>query len=153
MQKLGITITLILLLACISSSCDDNITSKLPAEQQEYGEDAAYFLALQEMENGNIDKAIKLFTRNTKKCETSLIAKRSAEALTTIGSAKQRKHACECLLSNYDDDETKIIAIKYYEESNNNNKIVETTSSISIKNTSNEIIKARFKAIEALLNS
>lgn len=152
MQKLGITITLILLLACISSSCDDNITSKLPPEQQEYGEDSAYFLALQELEKGNTDKAIKFFTRSTKKSETNLIAKRSSEALTTIGSTNQRKHACEYLLSNYNDDETKIIAINYYKEINNNNKIIEATSSISIKETSNEIIKARFTAIEELIN-
>lgn len=116
------------------------------SNQKKFGDDSPYFLALQEAEKGNEKDAIRLFSLARKKGST-LIAKRSAEVLTLIGSVKERIDAADILVKQYDDESSLLTAVRELFQHGEFVKIITLTDKISLQSAKNEIIKLRLLSL------
>lgn len=114
--------------------------------QKKFGNDSNYFLALKEAEKGNQKDAIRLLKIARKK-GTSLIAKKSAESLTLLGSVKDRLEAAEFLAEQYHDEESLAISVREFFSHGEYAKVISLTDGISLENAKNEIIKYRLLAL------
>ncbi|MCR5762725.1 MAG: hypothetical protein K6G00_05000, partial [Treponema sp.] len=83
-----------------SASCKQNNSL-----QQKYGVDASYFMGLRDLQLGDEATATREFKRSAKK-GSELIARKSREMLTTIGSIDNRIKECFALYDFYKDEDS-----------------------------------------------
>ena len=114
--------------------------------QKEFGDDSNYFLALQASENGKEDEALRLFKIARKK-GSRLIARRSAEALTMLGSVKERVSSSVFLAENYGDDAALALACRELFQHGEFVSIIKLTDKCSLESSKNEIIKYRMQSL------
>ena len=114
--------------------------------QKEFGNDSNYFLALQASDNGNENEALRLFKIARKK-GTALIAKRSAEALTMLGSVKDRVDSSIYLAKNYDDESSLAIACRELLQHGEYVSIINLTENLPLDSAKNEIIRYRLESL------
>ncbi|MBB5226908.1 lytic transglycosylase domain-containing protein [Treponema ruminis] len=114
--------------------------------QKKFGHDSNYFLALQASDNGNEEQALRLFKIARKK-GSKVIAKRSAESLTILGSVKDRLDAATYLADKYDDESSLIIACRTFFQNNEFATIIKRTEGISLEKAKNELIKLRLLSL------
>ena len=114
--------------------------------QKEFGDDSNYFLALQASDNGNENEALRLFKIARKK-GTPLIAKRSAEALTMLGSVKERVESSLYLAKNYDDESSLAIACRELLQHEEYVSIINLTEKLALDSAKNEIIRYRLESL------
>ena len=141
---LPIFIFLILFSACakVGTSNSKNQNSA----QKEFGQDSNYFLALQASDSGNEDEALRLFKIARKK-GSPLIAKRSAESLTILGSVKDRLEAATYLADTYDDESSLVTACRTFFQNEEFATIIRRTDKISLETAKNELIKLRLLSL------
>ena len=129
------------------SSCERAGTSNSRiSAQKKFGHDSNYFLALQASDSGNEDEALRLFKIARKK-GSNVIAKRSAESLTLLGSVKDRLDAATYLADSYDDESSLIIACRTFFQNNEFSTIIKRTDGISLEKAKNELIKLRLLSL------
>ncbi|MBR1403080.1 MAG: lytic transglycosylase domain-containing protein [Treponema sp.] len=116
------------------------------SNQKRFGSDSNYFIALQEAEKGKEEDAIRLFSLARKK-GTPLIAKRSAESLTQIGSVTERVQAACYLAEHYDDEASLATACRELYSHDEFIKIIALTDGISLESAKNEIVKLRLLSL------
>ncbi|MBR1721868.1 MAG: hypothetical protein IJ727_05210, partial [Treponema sp.] len=134
-----------LLILVLFSACAKVETSQNTL-QKKFGNNTYYFLALQEAEAGNEQEAQRLFKLSRKKAN-SLIARRSAESLTLLGSVRERLDAADFLVKNYDDESSLITACRCFFLYDEFAKVISLTDKISIETAKNELIKLRLKSL------
>lgn len=114
--------------------------------QKLYGNDADYFIALRELENGNEKEAARLFT----KCSATgsyYAARRSTEELTKLGDVQDRIAACRALLKKYTDEDAMLIAAREYESDEEFSKIIVMTDGIDMMRSADELVRIRLTAM------
>ena len=137
----------IIILLLVFSACERAGTSSSKnSAQKRFGHDTNYFLALQASDNGNEDEALRLFKIARKK-GSNVIAKRSAESLTLLGSVKDRLEAATYLADNYDDEASLITACRTFFQNNEFSTIIKRTEGISLETAKNELIKLRLLSL------
>ena len=114
--------------------------------QKEFGDDSNYFLALQAAESGNEKEAVRLFSLARKK-GSPLIARRSAESLTLLGSVGERVEAASFLAGQYDDEESLAVACRELFSHGEFVRVISLTDKIQIESAKNEIIKFRLQSL------
>ena len=114
--------------------------------QKKFGDDAHYFLALQAADRGDEAEAQRLF-KISRKRSNSLIAKRSAEALTLLGSVSDRIEAAQFLAENYTDENSLVTACQELFNHGEYAKIISLTDGISLADSRNELIKLRLLSL------
>ena len=114
--------------------------------QKKFGDDAHYFLALQAADSGDEAEAQRLFKISRKK-SNSLIAKRSAEALTLLGSVSDRIESAQFLAENYTDENSLVTACQELFNHSEYAKIISLTDGISLADSKNELIKLRLLSL------
>ena len=134
-----------LLILVLFSACAKVETSQ-NSLQKKFGNNTYYFLALQAAEAGNEQEAQRLFKLSRKK-GNSLIARRSAESLTLLGSVGERLAAADFLVKNYDDEASLITACRCFFLYNEFAKVIALTDKISIETAKNELVKIRLKSL------
>lgn len=128
----------VLLLLLVFSACAKVENSA----QRKFGADSNYFLAVQAAESGNEDEAKRLF-KIARKNGSFLISKRSAEALTVLGSVTERIEAASFLAENYGDENSIATSCRELYSHGEYAGIISLTENISIESSKNEIIKLR----------
>lgn len=128
------------------SACAKVGTLNQSSAQKEFGQDSNYFLALQASDSGNEDEALRLFKLARKKA-SPLIAKRSAESLTILGSVKDRLEAATYLADNYDDESSLVTACRTFFQNDEFATIIKRTDKISLETAKNELIKLRLLSL------
>jgi len=137
----------IIILLLFFSSCEQAGTSSSKnSAQKRFGHDSNYFFALQASDNGNEDEALRLFKIARKK-GSKLIAKRSAESLTILGSVKDRLEAAKYLADNYADEASLVTACRTFFQNNEFATIIKRTEGISLETAKNELIKLRLLSL------
>lgn len=114
--------------------------------QKKFGNDSSYFLALQASENGNEKEAMRLFKLACKKA-SPLIARRSAESLTLLGSVTERIEAANYLAETYDDEAALTMACAELFQHGEFSSIIKFTDGISLESSKNELIKLRLQSL------
>mgnify|MGYP002624942070 CR=1 FL=1 len=114
--------------------------------QKQFGEDSNYFLALKKAEAGDEKEAIRLFASASKKA-SPLVAKKSAESLTLLGSVPQRITASVSLAQNYGDESSVLTACKELFLHEEFSKIIGFTEHISPVSSKNELVKLRLLSL------
>ena len=114
--------------------------------QKKFGDDADYFIGLRFLEEGNEKAAREKFKYCIKK-GTSACARKSAEALCTIGNIQEKNAAAENLLQLFPGDESLLIAARQFSSSNEINKLIYYTSDLDFSTAKNEVIRLRLEAM------
>lgn len=138
--------TQILLLALLLSLVTTNCKAGGTELQQEYGDDASYFMALSSLSNGDEDNAIRLLKESAKK-GTPLVARRSAEKLATLGSVQERITKYLELYKQYPDNNALQLAVKELFNDEEYARIIQLTSTIDVTTCNNELAYARCTAL------
>jgi len=129
----------------ILSSCRISTANSL---QQEFKDDAYYFLALQAADEGDNEKAINYF-KMTRDSETAseIIVRRSAESLTLLGDVIERNEAALYLAKKYNDDNALLIASRELFKQNEFASIIRITDNIDFEKAPNDLVKIRFDSM------
>ncbi|MCR4823089.1 MAG: lytic transglycosylase domain-containing protein [Treponema sp.] len=114
--------------------------------QKKFGADSNYFLALQAAEKGQEEESQRLFKISRKK-GSSLVARKSAEALTLLGSVDEKIQACDYLANNYKDENSLSMACQQLFDCGEYAKVINLTEGLSLKDSKNELIKLRLLAL------
>ena len=134
-------IVIVLALALFSACArDDN------SPQKQFGDDSNYFLALQASDKGNEHEALRLF-KSARKKGSPLIAKRSAESLTMLGSVKERIESANYLADTYTDESSLTTACREFFLHGEYASIIKRTDGISLETSKNELIKLRLLSL------
>ena len=139
-------LTALVFLILFSACTRVGTASSRNAAQKKFGDDSAFFLALQAAENADEKEALRLFSIARKK-GSPLIAKKSAQALTQFGTVRERIEASEQLVSLYDDEVSLAAACRELFSHNEFTKIINLTEKISLEDTKNEIVKYRLLSL------
>ena len=137
----------VLVFLLIFSACARvGTSSSKNSPQKKFGDDAHYFLALQAAEKGDENEALRLFKIARKK-SNPLIAKRSAEALTLLGSVTERIEAASFLAETYCDEPSLVTACQELFSHGEYAKVISLTDGISLEESKNELIKLRLMSL------
>lgn len=111
-----------------------------------YGEDSQYFLGLEELKNGNQEKAKKCFTRCVKK-GGYYPARKSSEQLALMGNIQDKIKSCKEFIKKYDDDQAKFFACNEFTKNKEYALVIEATEKIDLATAPNELIRLRLDAM------
>ena len=116
--------------------------------QQEFKDDAYFFMALQAADEGDNEKAMRYF-KISRDSETGspIITRRSAESLTMLGNVLERNEASTYLAEKYKDDSALLIAAREFFKQNEFATIIKITEHIDLANAPNELVKIRFDSM------
>lgn len=120
--------------------------NQIPAAQEIFGADVDYFLGLQFLADEKENQARQKFMACMKN-GSYFCAKKSAEALTTMGNLQDKNRACENMLAMFPDEDSVLIAARQFYLSGEYNKVIEITNNISLETSDNELIKLRVQAL------
>lgn len=133
----------------IFTSCSQSRAETLKSE---FGDDAWYFMGLKAVDDGDVKNAIRYF-EDSRQNGTYYIAKKSAEALTQLGTLGQKTAGCIYLAKNFKDTDSLYIACSNLESEHLYSEIVSVTSNLDIVNTPDSIIQMRLNALYELNDS
>lgn len=133
---------LLLLFLLLLSSC--SAIEETP--QKKFGKDAAYFLALHAIENGNEKEAIRNFKIARQK-GSSCISRRSAESLTVMGSVKDKVAAAKYLVENYDGENSLLIACRELIRDEEYSLVIRYTENVDVEYSENELVRIRLESL------
>ena len=128
------------------SSCSQSEASSL---RRDFGDDSYYYMALNSLDEGDEKNAVRQFTI-ARDNGTYYVAKRSAEALTQIGTLEEKISSCIWLAENYAETDSLYIACSQLEELKAWSEIVRITMHRGIEDTPDSIIKIRLTALYEL---
>ena len=117
-----------------------------PEGQKHFGIDADYFIGLKLLQEGNQNAARTKFNRCIKK-GSPYCARKSAEAICSIGSIQEKNASAEYLLKNFPGEDSLLIASKQFAASGEINKLIYYTSDLDFSKTKDEIIRLRLEAM------
>lgn len=120
--------------------------------QKKYGNDAFYFLGLQNLENGNKKEALRFFSKGVRQGGL-YTARLSAEELTKIGTVQEKLAACENLVDKYDDEKALLLYAKNMSEQKEFSYIIQKTENVDLEKSSNSLIALRLYAMAARQDS
>lgn len=118
----------------------------VPNAQKEFGSDSAYYIALRKLEQ-NQEKEARTYLLKCAKKGSYYCAKKSAELLTELGTHEQRKQACEFLVKNFPDSNSKLIAAKEFLYLNEISNVISITANLDFATENNELLKLRMEAL------
>ena len=104
-----------------------------PEGQKHFGIDADYFIGLKLLQEGNQNAARTKFNRCIKK-GSPYCARKSAEAICSIGSIQEKNASAEYLLKNFPGEDSLLIASKQFAASGEINKLIYYTSDLDFSN-------------------
>lgn len=107
---------------------------------------AEYFIGLQKLAEGKEDEARTKFVTCLKK-GSGLNAKKSAQILTTMGNIQEKNKACKELLKLYDDEESKLIAVKQFLSADELGTVIQITENLDYEKSDNELLRLRMEAL------
>lgn len=134
-MKKFIVLTCLVLFFSSCSAVDKN-------PQKKFGKDSYYYLGLKAADQHNEREAVRLLKISSEK-GSEAVSRRSAEALTMIGSVKDRVEASKILAERFSDEEAAIIACKELFRDGEFSSIIEITDGTDLKSGSNELIEFR----------
>ena len=143
MKKL---VPVLLFLLLFSACARVGTSSSKNSPQKKFGSDSNYFLALQSAEKGEDKEAERLFKIARNK-GTPLTARRSAEALTLMGSVTDRIAAAHFLTNTYSDEAALLLACRELFSHAEYASILSLTESIDLATAKNELIALRLKSL------
>ena len=120
--------------------------------QKKYGNDAFYFLGLQNLENGNKKEALRFFSKGVRQGGL-YTARLSAEELTKIGTVQEKLAACENLVDKYDDEKALLLYAKNMSEQKEFSYIIQKTENVDLEKSSNSLVALRLYAMAARQDS
>jgi len=138
--------TVLFCILTVSVSFSGCSQSVFESPQKTYGNDASYFIALRELENGNEQEAMRLFEKCTKK-GSYYPARESAEELAKLGNVQDRIAACRKLVKKYNDEEALLVAAREYESDEEYSRIIVLTDSVDILHSTDELVRIRLTAM------
>ncbi len=115
--------------------------------QKEFGIDAEYFAGLKLLENGKEKEAWNKFEKCAKK-GSYYCARKSSEALASMGSLQEKKISGMELYKKYLDSDSLLIAVKNLNDADDIHNLIEITNQIDYSSEYNEIIKLRLEAMK-----
>ena len=137
--------TLLITFACgllfFSAGCTPDNTL-----QKKYGADASYFMGLRAAQLGDEVSAIRDFKRSIKK-GSSLIARKSREALTTMGSNDARIKECFLLHQTYHDEDSLLLLCKALYDNREYAQVIKVSEEIDLTECSNELAYYRCSSL------
>ncbi len=125
------------------TSCQNSATS---SPQQQFKSDSTYYMALKAIDQNNTSDAIRLFTQGSKK-GSYYNARRCAEALTQIGTTKQKTEASIILANKYNDNDALLVACRQLYKNGEYIEIINLTKDIDLKSASDELIRLRIESL------
>lgn len=138
-------ITSIILATQLLFSCKVSNASPL---QQEFKDDAYFFMALQAADEEDDEKAMRYFKISRDSENSSpIIARRSAESLTMLGNVLERNEASTFLAEKYKDDSALLISAREFFKQNEFATILKITEHIDLATAPNELVKLRFDSM------
>lgn len=142
MKKISVLLAVLFLI----SSC--SAVDVGGAAQKRLGKDSYYFLGLKDADSGDEKEAVRKFKISRGK-GSELVARRSAESLTLLGSVKERISASVYLAEHFADEEAQIFASRELYRDGEFSKVIEITDGLDLAKASNELIALRmFSLIE-----
>ncbi len=138
------SITLILALSLLSASCSSH--SNLVSQ---YGDDANYFIALREIQEGNSTAAKNHLKKSAKK-GSPLIARRSLETLASMGTVKERMDSFISIYKLFPDETSLLEACRELYTYKEYAKIIQLTGDIDLSKCNNELAFYRINALYKL---
>lgn len=120
--------------------------SAFDSPQKLYGEDANYYIALRELNNGREKEAMQLLSYCAEK-GSYYIARRSAEMLTTLGTLRDKLAASKKLVEKYADDEALLVACQQYELAEEYTKIIMLTETLNMAECDSKLARMRLMAL------
>ena len=114
--------------------------------QQEYGDDAHYYLGLHALSENDTDKAIRLFTRAAERGSRYVVL-RSREALTRLGNIQMRVIASDALIAQFPDERSYVTAARQYSAAQEYSRIILMTDKIDVTESLNELVYYRLAAL------
>ncbi len=125
------------------SSCSSTGTT---TPQKKFGKDSFYFAALKSIDAGNEKAAVHDLKIAVKKA-SPYIARRSAESLTVLGSAKERVESSLYLAKNFDGEESLTIACRELLRNEEYSKIISLTENVDIAYSKNDLVRFRLESL------
>lgn len=138
---------LTLLLAPLFASC---ACSSNP--QVVYKDEYPYFMALKAADSNNEQEAIRFFTAGRKK-SNELTSRKCAEALTQLGTVKERLEACKYVMAHWHDDAALEAVCTELEREGEYAQIIAYTDSIDSATANNNVVRLRLSALYAKADS
>lgn len=141
MRKISALIAVVFILSSCSAGDGKQI-------QKKFGPDSAFFLALKDADSGNEKDSIRKFKISREK-GTELVARRSAESLTLLGTVKERVDASVYLAEHFADEEAQLVACRELYRDGEFATVIKLTDGLDLENAPNELIELRmFSFIE-----
>lgn len=112
------------------------------AAQKKFGSDTAFFLGLKDADAGNEKEAARKF-KIARKNGSALVARRSAEALTLLGSAKERAEAAVYLAEHFAGEDAQLAACRELFRTGEFAQVIKLTDGINLETDSNALIQLR----------
>ncbi len=128
-------------LLIFSASCTQDNTL-----QKKYGSDASYFMGLRDLQLGDETTAIREFKRSSKK-SSELIARKSREMLTTLGSVDNRIKECFSLYEIYQDEASLLRLCKELYANREYAQVITATEDIDLTECNNELAYYRCSSL------
>lgn len=116
------------------------------SNQRQFGNDANYFLALRAAEGGEEAEAARLLKIARAKA-SPLVARRSAESLTALGSVGERVEAANFLAAGYDDEAALLAACRELFARSEFARVISLTDSAAPALAKNELVALRLKSL------
>ncbi len=126
--------------------------SRADTLKSEFGDDAWYYMGLRAIDDGDVKSAIRYF-EDSRANGTYYIAKKSAQALTQLGTLEQKTAGCVYLAKNFKDTDSLYLACSNLEAEHLYSEIISVTSNLDILNTPDSIIQMRLNALYELNDS
>lgn len=143
--KKTLLICCIIIAAVMSLGCTEKIAKKNPI-QEKYGDDADYFIGLQELQIKDNKNALRHFNSASVK-GSKYVKRRSLEQKIKLGNIKQQIEGAKEYLTIYNDDTGLIFACKIFFENQEYSLLINATNSIDISKCPNELVKMRILAL------
>ena len=116
--------------------------------QKRTGNDSYYFLGLKDADSGDEKEAVRKFKIARGK-GSAIVARRSAESLTLLGSVRDRVEASVYLAEHFADEEAHVFACRELYRDGEFSRVIEITDGLDLAKASNELIALRmFSLIE-----
>lgn len=137
-------IALVAAVILFASACSDADNSP----QKKFGADSYYFRALQAADSGDESEAERLF-KTARRKSSLLAAKRSAQALVSIGTVKKRVEAATCLARDFGktDAESLLVACTELFQNGEYAEVIKYTDGIRLDSEKNELVKLRMDSL------
>ena len=115
-------------------------------ERKKFGHDENYYLGLKSLADGN-KKAARIKLKKSAKKGSSLVSRRSFEALCTLGDAREKVESAKKMLLQFDDEASRLTACRTFFDCSEIGLVLNTTSNLNVQEADNELVSLRLRSM------